>query len=462
MPPSEQDHPARVLLVDDDAQITRSLGQWLELSEFSVRVAHSVTEADAAFEESPAFDVVISDVRMPGRDGIDFLRALRKRDPAMPVVMLSGHADVPMAVEALKAGAFDFLTKPADPERLVAILRNAVAQNRLRRRVEALEAQLVVSESLDSRLIGHSPAMAALRTEITTLAGLPLDVIVTGETGAGKEVVAAALHAFGPRRNGRFVAVNCAAIPEEIFESELFGHESGAFTGARQTRVGKLEYASGGTLLLDEIESMPLAAQGKILRALQERVVERLGTNRSIPIDLRVVAATKINLREAASAGRFRADLYYRLAGVEIQIPPLRARGEDITLLFAVFAARMAEKSGLPAPVLTSEQHQALRAHSWPGNVRELRTVAERFALGLGLGLTTPGLPAEAEGHQPDVPEIDGLADRVAAYEADLIREALQAAKGSISAVVDRLKIPRRTLNEKMQRYGIRRDEGSA
>ncbi len=453
MPPN--DAPSAILLVDDDPQITRSLGQWLELSDFIVQVASSADEAEAIMESGKPIDVVLSDVRMPGRDGLDLLRALRQRDTGLPVVMLSGHADVPMAVEALKAGAFDFLTKPADPERVVTVLRNAAAQSRLRRRVAALEARLSETDTLENRLIGHSPAMAAVREQVAALASLPIDVILVGETGTGKEVVAEALHAASGRP-GRFVAVNCAAIPADIFESELFGHESGAFTGAREKRVGKLEYASGGTLLLDEIESMPLAAQGKILRVLQERTIERLGSNRAIPVDLRVIAATKTDLRAAAASSQFRLDLYYRLAGVELHLPPLRERRDDIPLLFQVFASRMAERAGRKAPQADELLHVALRDNDWPGNVRELRRAAERFALGLdpGVGTREPVLtpPAGREG---------GLAEQVARFEAEVIREALHKAGGSIAVVVEALGIPRRTLNEKMQRHGIRRDENA-
>lgn len=470
MQPSEDEGPARILIVDDDEQVTRSLAQWLDLSGFLTAIARSADEAETVLTEGEIFDAVISDVRMPGRDGLDFLRALRRRDPDLPVVMLSGHADIPMAVEALKAGAFDFLTKPADPERVVTVLRNAATQARLARRVSSLEARLSEPGRLESRLVGHSAAMTALRAEVAAIAALPIDVIVLGETGVGKEVVAEALHACGPRPEARFVAVNCAAVPADIFESELFGHETGAFTGARQARVGKIEYASGGTLFLDEIESMPLAAQGKILRVLQERCIERLGSNRRIPVDIRVVAATKVDLRQASTAGLFRPDLYYRLAGVEIHIPALRARPEDIPLLFAFFASRMAERAARKAAVLAPEEIAALLTHDWPGNVRELRTAAERFALGLGLSFKAkPGtetgavaggsrsaFPAEVS---PEDGLEEGLPERVAVFEAGVIRAAL-ATTGSAAAAAEMLHIPRRTLNEKMQRYRIRRDQG--
>jgi two-component system C4-dicarboxylate transport response regulator DctD len=280
------------------------------------------------------------------------------------------------------------------------------------------------------------------------------NVIITGQTGTGKEVVARALHDFGPRAKSPFVAINCAAVPEELFESELFGHEAGSFTGARGARVGKFEFANGGTLLLDEIESMPLPLQAKLLRVLQERVVERVGSNKSVAINVRIIAATKYDLEEQGRQGRFRPDLYYRLAGAEIPLPPLKARDGDILLLFEHFASRAASIAGQQHRALSSSDVEALLTHSWPGNVRELKSVAERYALGLkAMGRTVPEVLGKAA-HSPAVAG-SPLADRVAAYERQLIEAALKDHGGSISAVIEVLGIPRRTLNEKMVRYGL-------
>jgi two-component system C4-dicarboxylate transport response regulator DctD len=280
------------------------------------------------------------------------------------------------------------------------------------------------------------------------------NVIITGQTGTGKEVVARALHDFGPRAKSPFVAINCAAVPEELFESELFGHEAGAFTGARTARIGKFEFAHGGTLLLDEIESMPLPLQAKLLRVLQERVVERVGSNKSVAVNVRIIAATKYDLEEQGRLGRFRPDLYYRLAGAEIPLPPLKAREGDILLLFEHFATCAASIAGQQHRSLSSSDVEALLTHSWPGNVRELKSVAERYALGLkAMGRTVP----EILGKVAQSPTVVGsaLADRVAAYERQLIETALKDHGGSISSVIEVLGIPRRTLNEKMVKYGL-------
>lgn len=435
-----------LLVVDDDPLVIASLGQWLEISGFAVVTAMSVEAALAALKTHD-FDAVLTDMRMPGRDGLALLQALRQSHPGMPVVMLTGHGDVPLAVEVLKAGAFDFLTKPHDPDRLVATLRNATRQSRLTRRIAALETG---ADGLAARLVGVSPAMQRLQAHIRALLDLKLDVLLLGETGTGKEVVARALHDFGPRRGKPFVPINCAAVPAEMIESEFFGHEAGAFTGARATRIGKFEFASGGTLFLDEIESMPMAAQTKLLRVLQERVIERIGSNRAIPVDLRIISATKIDLRAASEARAFRPDLYFRLAGEEVTLPPLRERGEDILLLFTRFAAAASQAAGRAPGDLPTETVEALLVYPWPGNVRELRSVAERFGMGLGLRLGNTVVEA--------VPAPQGaLAERVDSYERRQIIAALKAERGSIAGALERLGLPRRTLNEKMRRHGIER-----
>jgi two-component system C4-dicarboxylate transport response regulator DctD len=283
---------------------------------------------------------------------------------------------------------------------------------------------------------------------VLDLAATPVNVVINGETGSGKELVAQCLHAFSDRREARFVAVNCGAIPDTMLESELFGHEAGAFTGALKRRVGKLEYAHRGTLFLDEIEAMPLSGQVTLLRVLQERSLERLGSNAAVPADLRTLCASKVDLREQAAAGLFRADLYYRLGVAELRIPPLRERREDIPLLFAHFAGRAAEAHGRAMRPLSARLVQDLVEHPWPGNVRELRNAAERYAF----GLDRPGADPEEGGPQP-------LTARVEAYERELIRQALRQAEGNIAEAMRLLDLPRRTLNEKMQRYGLSRSD---
>ena len=440
-----------VLIVDDDAMVARSIGQWLSLCGFAPTVVTSASEALACLAEHD-IDVVLTDVRMPGQDGLALMRKIRELRPAAPVLMLTGHGDVPMAVEALKAGAYDFLTKPHDPDRLAAVLRNAGEQRRLSRRVAELEAERDGGRSLESVLVGHSAPLVALRERIRAIAPLPVDVLIYGETGTGKEVVARGLHDESPRRSKPFVAVNCAAIPAELVESELFGHEAGAYTGARQGRVGKLEFAAGGTLFLDELESMPLAAQAKVLRALQERTIERVGSNRTIKVDLRVIGAAKSDLRQAGRDGTVRSDLYFRLAGVELSIPPLRDRPGDAELLFQWFALAKARDAGRTSPQLRLEELHAIALYQWPGNVRELRAAAERFALGLGLTLGGPAAAAEATTART-LPEL------VEGFERSLIAMALQRARGSIAAALAELGIPRRTLNEKLRKYALRRGD---
>ncbi|MBR0827359.1 sigma-54-dependent Fis family transcriptional regulator [Bradyrhizobium manausense] len=440
-----------VLVVDDEDIVRDSVRQWLELGGFAVRTAAGAEEAMRLLKESPP-DVVLSDFRMPQISGLELMRDVHRADPDIPVVLLTAHGDVPLAVAAMREGAYDFLQKPHDPEQLSLVIARAVERRRLKLQLGELAGRLAASGAIESRLIGLSKPMAALRASVLELAGHDRDVIVTGETGTGKEVVARALHDFGPRAKAPFVAVNCAAIPAELFESELFGHEAGAFTGARASRIGKFEHASGGTLLLDEIESMPLPFQAKILRALQERAIERVGSNKLVPVDVRVIAAAKGDLAAESRDGHFRSDLYFRLAAAEIGLPPLRERGNDVLLLFEHFAAAAAEGAGRALSPLRSDDLDALLAHDWPGNVRELKNVAERYAL--GLAATGRSVAEILRRGEPGAPRRT-LADRVAAYERTLIEATLREHDWSIADVTEELGVPRRTLNEKMAKYSL-------
>src|SRR5437762_3496308 len=298
----------------------------------------------------------------------------------------------------------------------------------------------VNEQTLASRIIGTSAATENLRRQVAELAGTDVSVVLYGETGVGKDLVARCLHDFGRRQKGNYVAINCAAIPETMAESEFFGHEAGAFTGAAKARAGKIEHASGGTLFLDEIDSMPQATQGKLLRVLQERVVERLGSNQSIAVDLRAVAASKIDLRKASEQGGFRSDLYFRLSVVELAVPPLRERKEDIPLLFEYFAGLSAAAHKRELRPLSVATVNLLMAQDWPGNVRELRNAAERYALGLA-GFAPRAQPEEAK---------LSLAEQVDAFERAVIERSLAESGGKISSVMEQLDIPRRTLSEKM------------
>ncbi|MCB2251721.1 sigma-54 dependent transcriptional regulator [Pseudomonas chlororaphis] len=434
-----------VLLVDDEASIRTAVEQWLSLSGFQVQLFSRAEDCLARLpRDFPG--VLLSDVRMPGMSGLELLKQVQLRDADLPVILLTGHGDVPMAVEAMRDGAYDFLEKPFTPETLLSSLRRALDKRSLVLENRRLHEQADAREKIDSTLLGVSRALQTLRRQVVDLAALPVNVLIRGETGSGKELVARCLHDFGPRADKPFVALNCAAIPEQLFEAELFGHESGAFTGAQGKRVGKLEYADGGTLFLDEIESMPLAQQVKLLRVLQEQKLERLGSNQSIKVDLRIVAATKPDLLDEARAGRFREDLAYRLNVAQLRLPPLRERREDIPLLYEHFAQAAAERLGRSAKPLNGGQLSRLLGHDWPGNVRELANVAERQVLGLG--------EPEPEAIEPG----QSLAAQQEAFEAQCLRAALARHRGDIKAVLNELQLPRRTFNEKMQRHGLVRE----
>ena len=434
-----------VMVVDDERSIRDAVEQWLSLSGFSVQLFSRAEECLAQLPENfPG--VILSDVRMPGLGGLELLARVRKQDADLPVILLTGHGDVPMAVEAMRDGAYDFLEKPFSPETLLNSLRRALDKRRLVLENRALHEQADNRNRLEASLLGVSPGLQTLRRQVLDLAALPVNVLIRGETGSGKELVARCLHDFGPRADKPFVALNCAAIPEQLFEAELFGHESGAFTGAQGKRIGKLEYADGGTLFLDEIESMPLAQQVKLLRVLQEQKLERLGANQSITVDLRIIAATKPDLLDEARAGRFREDLAYRLNVAQLRLPPLRERREDIPLLYAHFAEAAAQRLGRNVEPLGGAQLSRLLSHDWPGNVRELANVAERQVLGLG--------EPEPDGSAPG----QSLAAQQEAFEAQCLRAALTRHKGDVKAVLEELQLPRRTFNEKMQRHGLTRE----
>jgi len=434
-----------VIVVDDERSIRDAVEQWLSLSGFQVQL---FSRAEECLAQLPVNfpGVILSDVRMPGISGLELLATLQQRDAELPVILLTGHGDVPMAVDAMRDGAYDFLEKPFSPETLLNSLRRALDKRRLVLENRTLHEQADHRSKLEASLLGVSPGLQTLRRQILDLAGLPVNVLIRGETGSGKELVARCLHDFGPRADKPFVALNCAAIPEQLFEAELFGHESGAFTGAQGKRIGKLEYADGGTLFLDEIESMPLAQQVKLLRVLQEQKLERLGANQSIDVDLRIIAATKPDLLDEARAGRFREDLAYRLNVAQLRLPALRERREDIPLLYTHFSHAAAQRLGRSVAPLSGAQLSRLLSHDWPGNVRELANVAERQVLGL-------------DDPEPDAIEPgQSLAAQQEAFEAQCLRAALTRHKGDIKAVLEELQLPRRTFNEKLQRHGLTRE----
>ena len=428
-----------VYLVEDDEAVLHGCQQAIHLADLSVRAFRNAESALAALEDDPPA-VVVSDVRLQKMSGLELLDELQKRDRDLPVILITGHGDVSMAVQAMRANAYDFIEKPFHSERLVDVIRRGLEKRRLLLEIRRLHEQLVDVGAMP--LIGQSEAMLKVRRSIAALAPTDVDVLILGETGTGKEVVAHAIHAQSGRK-GPFVALNCGALPETIFESEMFGHEAGAFTGADRRRIGKIEYANAGTLFLDEIESMPLALQVKLLRVLQERRIERLGSNSSIPVDCRLVAATKTDLKQLSDKGAFRADLYYRLNVVTIELPPLRQRPGDIAPLMAYFLSQAASRFNREAPTWNGQDLIRWQQHDWPGNVRELKAAAERLCLGVGDGLE-PGRTIAAS-----------LAAQVDTYERGLIRDALRSVKGVVADAAHLLQIPKKTLYDKLTRYGL-------
>ncbi|WP_341743872.1 sigma-54 dependent transcriptional regulator [Azonexus hydrophilus] len=432
-----------VFLVEDDSAVRKGCAQALTIADIPVRAFADAESMLAALATTrPA--LVVSDIRLPGRDGLTLLRELRQFDRELPVLLMTGHGDVAMAVEAMRDGAYDFIEKPFPSERLIAAVRSALDKRALLVENRQLKEQLHAAGL--SAVIGQTPAMQDIRRLIGALAPTGVDILINGETGCGKEVVARAIHDASGRR-GPFVAVNCSALPETVFESELFGHEAGAFTGAGKRRIGRIEHASGGTLFLDEIESMPLNLQVKLLRVLQERCIERLGSNHSIAVDCRVVAASKADLKALADAGQFRADIYYRLNVVSIDLPPLRERRDDIPLLMAAFLQEAAQRYQRPPATWTPADLARWQAHDWPGNVRELKNVANRWALGLSDALSgTPEAPPASLGTQVD------------AAERRAIETALQHCAGNVAQAAELLQVPKKTLYDKLSRHGISAD----
>ncbi|WP_157017962.1 sigma-54-dependent transcriptional regulator [Mesorhizobium xinjiangense] len=439
-----------ILFVDDEPELRESAGEWLTVSDFDVCLAADAGEA-LGLLSAERFDALVTDVRMPGMDGLALLDAIRRTDIRLPVILLTGHGDVPLAVDAMRRGAHDFLEKPYDADHLVAVLDRAVAERRLHGELERLRKTSDTTSDLETRLVGSAASIALIRERIRQLADVNVDVLIMGETGTGKEVVARALHDTGRRRARPFVALNCAAIPESVFEAELFGHERGAFTGAVQARTGRIAHADGGTVFLDEIESMPPALQAKLLRVIQERIVEPIGSNRQMPVDVRFIAATKVDLKAESEAGGFRSDLYFRLSTVTLAIPPLRERREDIALLFVHLCNEAAKRHSLEPPAVPANLLAALGTAAWTGNVRELKAAAERCVLGLPLDIG----PQDGTG----AAELNGqasLPQQVAAFEAAVIRQALDAHADNVQAASAALGIPRRTLSEKIARLGLR------
>jgi two-component system C4-dicarboxylate transport response regulator DctD len=449
-----------IYFIDDEADVRMASQQTLELADYTVRCFdHAAAALDALAAQADDFPgVIITDVRMPDIDGLRLLTRLQGMDRELPVLLITGHGDIAMAVEAMRAGAYDFIEKPFATEHLLDAVGRAMEKRRLVLENRHLRRVLDDGERRGPPLIGNTQGIKDLRRMIASIGPSDADVLIMGETGTGKEVVARALHDHSRRRDGNFVAVNCGALPESVIESELFGHESGAFTGASQRRIGKIEHASGGTLFLDEIESMPLALQVKLLRVLQERSVERLGSNTSIPLNLRVLAASKIDLRKASDLGTFREDLYYRLNVMVLEIPSLRERIEDVPALFQHFVLDAAGRLEREPPTLSPSQLGRLAAHRWPGNVRELRNAAERFVLLDGIDAALPA-HGKTDPANSSISAQGSLSDQVNAFEKTLISQALRLSEGCVRQASETLRIPRKTLHDKLRKHNLERTD---
>jgi two-component system C4-dicarboxylate transport response regulator DctD len=436
---------ARVLLVDDDPDLRASTAQALDLAGIAVQEFPSADRVtDYVSFGFPG--VVLTDIRMPGADGLTLMGRIHEIDREIPVILMTGHGDVQLAVRAMREGAHDFIEKPFAASQLTEIVARAADYRRLVLENRVLRAAAGQADDLEQRLIGRSNVMIDLRRRIRTLGPADTDVLIVGQTGSGKEVVARALHDLSPRARRPFVVIDCAAIPAHLMESELFGHEQGAFPGAMRARTGKFEHARGGTVLLDDIASLPLELQGKLTRVIESRTVSPLGSNEVHPLDLRIMATARVALADEVAAGRFRADLFYRLNVVALTVPPLSDRREDIALLFLRLLAEAAARHRLDTvPEVAPSLLGQLGAQDWPGNVRELRNAADRYALGLGL-------------HSPEGPEgppAARLADRVATFERREIEAALAAHGGRLRPVYESLGLSRKTLYEKMQKLDI-------
>ncbi len=457
----KHDMDEKILVVDDEDSIRASLAGILEDEGFRVMHANDgITALDVLRRELP--DLVLLDIWMPRLDGIETLRKIKELYPSLSVIMMSGHGTIETAVKSTKMGAYDFIEKPLSLEKLLVCVRNALGMMRLKDENDSLRV-LAFGER---QMIGTSPAMAKLKEQILLVAHSNASVLITGENGTGKELVARSIHFHSPRKDRPFVEVNCAAIPEELIESELFGHEKGAFTGAVSQKKGKFDLADSGTLFLDEIGDMSLKTQAKILRILQERKFERVGGNRTIEVDVRIIAATNKVLEEEIRAGSFREDLFYRLNVVPFTVPPLRERQQDIQPLVGHFLDMFCRREGVDHKTITPEAMEALKGYAWPGNVRELKNVMERLVI------MTPGTTVDIN-HLPDsivsgelqreggagrldcVLELGTLREAREEFEKEFILQKLEENNWNISKTAEAIELERSNLYRKLKTYGI-------
>ncbi len=453
-----------VLVVDDDPGTRKVAKANLSLEGFEVLVASSGAEALARLEESDPL-AVVSDLKMPDLDGIALMDRVHALRPALPVVLVTAHATVETAVEAMRRGALHYLTKPIRYDELALVLRHAVAHERQRRDVTRLRGELERASGFEE-IVGTSPAMREVFSMVEQVADADATVLLRGETGTGKELVARAIHRRSGRRDRTFVAVNCTAIPRDLMESEFFGHEKGAFTGAVARRIGRFEQAHGSTLFLDEVGDLDLAIQAKLLRVLQEQELTRVGAQDAIRVDVRIVAATNRDLEALVREGRFRDDLYYRLNVIPLRLPPLRERTSDLPALMEHFLGSFAKRYGRGAPLPPPDVIAAARAYPWPGNVRELRNLCERAVL-MGWAAIAPilgaGARADAYGAaalvDPSLPLLEAKQRLVERFEREYLTRLLKEHRGRVGEVARAAGIAERNLYEKMKAYGLSRDD---
>ena len=459
----------RLLLVEDELSSAKYLARILDSEGYATDWASSAEQALSRMGKED-YDLLVIDKVLPGMDGLDLLRHAKEANPDILAVIVTAYGSIKSAVEALKLGASDFVEKPIVPEKLLHILNRTLEERRLKREVVALKAGLVERYQFRS-LVGKHPKMRQVYSVIESLSGADSPVLITGETGTGKDLVARAIHFESHRKNGPFVAINCASIPETLLESELFGYERGAFTGAVRRKEGRFELAQGGTLFLDEIGDISYPLQAKLLRTLQEKKIEHLGGNRSISLDLRIIAATNKDLSEELASRRFRLDLYYRLNVVPIHLPPLRERVEDIPLLVDHLLRKFSEDTNRPAPKFSQGAMAQLMNHSWPGNVRELENVLERaMILSQDHVIEEDALsfiPVESSGQEwealpavnTDVPLAVVRSQAVARVEKEYLSLLLAKNKGAVGLTAAEAQIDARTVLRKMKQYGLAKSD---
>ena len=446
----------RVLVVDDEPSVLLETSASLK-RHYDVLTAPNADEAERVLSKERV-GLLITDLRLPGRDGLALLESAKASHPDLPVVVMSGHGTIEEAVKAIRLGAADFVEKPFGPDRLHVTVERALELKALQRENEHLRAQAGAGDEM----VGASATLEQIRAEIAKVARTDAKVLITGESGTGKELVARAIHRSSTRARGPFEKLNCAALPKDLVESELFGYEKGAFTGAMQMKRGRLECADLGTLFLDEVGDMSLDTQAKFLRAIETGEIERLGSTRTLSVDTRIVAATNKDLPEEISAGRFREDLYYRLNVVPIHLPPLRQRREDIPLLIAHFAARLGAEHGRPPRRFTDEAVERLTRYAWPGNIRELRNLIERVLImtdgeSVGLAEVDEVLPLDADDGPPS--EIKAARDKA---ERDTILATLKQCQWNVTEAARRLGMDRGYLHRKIKRYGLVRESAGS